>query len=55
MEAGSIFKKYDLFATTLAKETKEQRILLYQFLIDVERQEYHKPTRQITGIDLGLK
>ncbi len=26
-----------------------------QFLIDVERQEYHKPTRQITGIDLGLK
>lgn len=33
MEAGSIFKKYDLFATTLAKETKEQRILLYQFLM----------------------
>jgi putative transposase len=26
-----------------------------QFLIDVERQEYHKPTGQITGIDLGLK
>jgi putative transposase len=24
-------------------------------LIDVERQEYHKPTGQITGIDLGLK
>ena len=26
-----------------------------QFLIDGERQEYHKPTGQITGIDLGLK
>ncbi|BAG04067.1 RNA-guided endonuclease InsQ/TnpB family protein [Microcystis aeruginosa] len=26
-----------------------------QFLIDLERQEYHKPTGQITGIDLGLK
>ncbi|GCA93740.1 transposase [Microcystis aeruginosa 11-30S32] len=26
-----------------------------QFLIDVELQEYHKPTGQITGIDLGLK
>jgi putative transposase len=26
-----------------------------QFLIDVERREYHKPTGQITGIDLGLK
>jgi putative transposase len=26
-----------------------------QFLVDVERQEYHKPTGQITGIDLGLK
>jgi len=26
-----------------------------QFLIDVERQEYHEPTGQITGIDLGLK
>ncbi len=25
------------------------------FLIDVERQESHKPTGQITGIDLGLK
>jgi putative transposase len=24
-------------------------------LIDVERQEYHEPTGQITGIDLGLK
>jgi putative transposase len=24
-------------------------------LIDVKRQEYHKPTGQITGIDLGLK
>ena len=26
-----------------------------QFLIDVERQENHKPTGQVTGIDLGLK
>jgi putative transposase len=26
-----------------------------QFLIDVERQEYHEPTGQLTGIDLGLK
>jgi transposase len=26
-----------------------------QFLIDVERQEYHKPTGKITGLDLGLK
>jgi putative transposase len=26
-----------------------------QFLIDVERQEYHEPTGQVTGIDLGLK
>ncbi len=26
-----------------------------QFLIDIERKEYHKPTGQITGIDLGLK
>ncbi len=24
-------------------------------MIDVERQEYHEPTGQITGIDLGLK
>lgn len=26
-----------------------------QFLIDVERQEHHEPTGEITGIDLGLK
>ncbi len=26
-----------------------------QFLIDVERQENHEPTGQVTGIDLGLK